>query len=74
MTRKTHRSRINKVVADAMKARNLTDQKLADAAGCDRTWVTRIRRGQKLKTLSTPIRIARILNVPIEVLADVDAA
>lgn len=73
MTRKTH-SKINKAVADAMKARNLTDQKLADAVGCDRTWVTRLRRGMKLKTLTTPIRISRLLGVPIEALAERDAA
>jgi transcriptional regulator with XRE-family HTH domain len=73
MMRKTQ-PKLNKVVAEAMKARNLTDQKLADAAKCDRTWVTRIRRGMKLRTLSTPIRIARILDIPIESLADTDAA
>ena len=73
MMRKTQ-PKLNKVVADAMKARNLTDQKLADAAKCDRTWVTRIRRGMKLRTLNTPIRIARILDIPIESLADKDVA
>lgn len=73
MTRKTHQKQF-KTVAEAMKALNLTDQKLADAVHCDRTWVTRLRGGMKLKTLRTPIRIARVLGVPIEALADKDAA
>lgn len=57
-----------------MKALNLTDQAAAEACGVDRTWITRIRRGMKLRALSTPLRIARVLNVPIESLADQDAA
>lgn len=73
MTRKAHPKQF-KTVAEAMKALGLTDQKLADAAKCDRTWITRIRRGMKLKTLNTPIRICKALNVPIEALADQDAA
>jgi transcriptional regulator with XRE-family HTH domain len=63
-----------KTVAEAMKALGLTDQKLADAVGCDRTWITRIRGGEKLSSLKTPIRICHLLNVPIEALADQDAA
>lgn len=73
MTRKAHPKQF-KTVAEAMKALDLTDQKLADAVQCDRTWVTRLRRGMKLKTLRTPIRISRLLGVPIEALADKDAA
>lgn len=73
MTRKSN-PRQFKTVAEAMKALALTDQKLADAVGCDRTWITRIRGGEKLSSLRTPIRICRILNVPIEALADKDAA
>ena len=57
-----------------MKALHFTDQKLADEVGCDRTWITRIRGGEKLKTLRTPLRICRVLNVPIESLIDSDAA
>lgn len=73
MTRKTH-TRQFRSVAEAMGELGLTDQKLADAVGCDRTWITRIRRGRALKTLRNPIRIARLLNVPIEALAGKDAA
>lgn len=73
MTRKAHPKQF-KTVAEAMKAKGFTDQKLADEVQCDRTWITRLRRGMKLKTLSTPIKIARVLNVPIEVLSDQNAA
>lgn len=73
MTRKTHPKRF-RTVAEAMKELGFTDQRLADAVGCDRTWITRVRQGMKLKTLGTPLRISRILNVPIEALADKDAA
>lgn len=73
MTRKAHPKQF-KTVAEAMKALGYTDQKAADLAQCDRTWITRIRRGKKLKALNTPIRIARALRVPIEALADLDAA
>jgi transcriptional regulator with XRE-family HTH domain len=73
MTRKTHPKQF-KTVAEAMRALGFTDQKLADTVGCDRTWITRVRRGRALKTLRTPIRIARALNVPIEALAGKDAA
>lgn len=73
MSRKSHRKQFS-TVAEAMAAQGFTDQALADAVDCDRTWVTRIRGGMKLKTLRTPIRICRMLNVPIEALADKDAA
>lgn len=73
MTRKAHPKQF-KTVAEAMAALGFTDQRLADAVDCDRTWITRLRQGRKLKTLRNPIRIARALNVPIEALADKDAA
>lgn len=73
MPRKTHPKQKN-TVADAMKALGYTDQSLADEVQCDRTWITRVRQGRKLKTLTTPIRIARALNVPIEALSELDAA
>lgn len=73
MTRKTHPKQF-RTVAEAMRALGYTDQRLADEVKCDRTWITRVRRGMKLKTLRTPIRISRALGVPIEALADKDAA
>jgi transcriptional regulator with XRE-family HTH domain len=74
MARKRHTHQQFKSVAEAMKALGLTDQKLADAVGCDRTWITRIRGGNKIISLTLPLRISRALNVPIEALADQDAA
>jgi len=73
MKRKTHPKQFQ-TVAEAMKALGLTDQKAADLAQCDRTWITRLRGGMKLKALNTPLRISRVLNVPVEALADQSAA
>jgi len=73
MTRKTHQVKF-KTVPEAMLALGYTDQQAADLAKCDRTWITRIRRGKKLRALNTPLRIARTLKVPIEALAESDAA
>jgi transcriptional regulator with XRE-family HTH domain len=73
MTRKAHTKQY-KTVAEAMRELGYTDQRLADEVKCDRTWITRVRQGRPLKTLRTPIRIARALNVPIEALAGKDAA
>jgi transcriptional regulator with XRE-family HTH domain len=73
MKRDTHPV-LFKTVAEAMTALGYTDQKVADLSKCDRTWITRIRRGKKLRALNTPLRIARTLMVPIEALADLDAA
>lgn len=73
MARNTHTKQY-KTVAEAMAALGYTDQRLADEVRCDRTWITRVRGGMKLKTLTTPIRICKALNVPIEALADQDAA
>jgi len=63
-----------KTVAEALRALGLTHEKAAAEVGCDRTWITRLRGGMKLKTLGTPIRISRVLGVPIEALADRDVA
>jgi transcriptional regulator with XRE-family HTH domain len=73
MTRKTHRKQF-KTVAEAMQVLGYTHQQVADIAQCDRTWITRICRGKKLRALNTPLRIARALNVPIEALAEPEAA
>lgn len=61
-------------VADAMRAMNLTDAEVAKVVGCDRTRITRIRGGEKFASLTTPLRISRVLNVPIEALAEPNAA
>lgn len=61
-------------VADAMRALDLTDAEVAKIVGCDRSRITRIRGGEKFACLRTPLRISRTLRVPIENLADSDAA
>jgi transcriptional regulator with XRE-family HTH domain len=73
MARKTHGKQY-KTVAEALAALGLTHQEAADIAQVDRTWITRLSHGMKLKALNTPLRISKALNVPIEALADDDAA
>jgi transcriptional regulator with XRE-family HTH domain len=74
MGRTTHITPKYKTVAEAMKALALTDQSVADSVGCDRSWITKVRRGEKVASLRLPIKIARHLKVPVESLGDVDAA
>lgn len=64
----------NKIMAQAMKERGLTDERLAKAVDCDRTYITRLRGGETIKSLRIPVRICRVLNVPIETLADKNVA
>jgi transcriptional regulator with XRE-family HTH domain len=73
MVRKTHPKQY-KTVAEALTALGLTHQEAAALAKVDRTWITRLSRGMKLKALSTPLRISKALNVQIEGLAEQDAA
>jgi transcriptional regulator with XRE-family HTH domain len=73
MTRKAHPKQF-KTVAEALAGMGLTHQEAAELAKVDRTWITRLSHGMKLKALNTPLRIAKALNVPIEALADQDAA
>lgn len=74
MGRTKHHSPKYKTVAEAMAALHLTDQAVADDVQCDRSWITKVRRGEKIASLKLPIRIARRLSVPVESLADADAA
>ena len=74
MRRKTNFPPKFKTVAEAMAALHLTDQAVADDVGCERSWITRVRGGQKIASLKLPIRIAKRLGVPVESLADADAA
>lgn len=73
MGRRTHNIKYQSV-AEAMAAMGLTDQVVADAVQCDRSWITKVRRGEKIASLRLPIKIARRLKVPVECLSDVDAA
>ena len=74
MTRKPQHHKIFPSVADAMKALNLTDAEVAKVVGCDRSRITRIRGGEKFASLRMPLLLSRVLRVPIECLADQDAA
>ena len=74
MRRITHKTLQFKSVAEAMSALGLTDAEVAHEIGCDRTWITKLRRGQKLACLARPLKIAKRLNVPIEYFSDTDAA
>lgn len=74
MGRTTHHTPKFKTVAEAMKALQLTDQAVADDVGCDRSWITKVRRGGKVASLRLPLKIARRLSVPVESLSDADAA
>lgn len=63
-----------KTVAEALRALGYTHQQAAGIIGCDRTWITRLANGEKIVSLKIPLRICRTLGVPIEALADQDAA
>lgn len=63
-----------RTVAEAMDALGLTDTEVAAEMGCDRSWITQLRLGRRLRSLVLPLKIARRLNVPIEYLADDSAA
>lgn len=74
MRRNTHKPLQFKSVAEAMDALGLTDAEVAAEMGCDRTWITKLRNGTKLACLARPLKIAKRLNVPIELLSDINAA
>lgn len=74
MKRSTQHGTQFRSVADAMRALDLTDAEVAKIVGCDRSRITRIRGGAKFACLRTPLRLSRALRVPIENLADADAA
>ena len=58
-------------LAEHMKAKGITDEKLGEMAGLSRSAVSRIRRGLADPPASTLLRIARALNdeITLDVLA-----
>lgn len=74
MRRNTHKRLQFRSVAEAMDALGLTDAEVAQDCGVDRTWITKLRRGQKLACLARPLKIAKRLNMRIEYLSDDNAA
>ena len=74
MGRKTNDTKKFKSMAEAMAALDLTDQAVADATGYSRSRITRLRGGEKIARLSQPLRLCKLLGVPVESLSDADAA
>lgn len=54
--------RLGAAVRDARKARGLSQEALADAAGIDRSHMGKIERGERNVTLLNVLRIATALN------------
>lgn len=63
-----------KSVAEFAEKRNLRDWQLAELLGVDRSQATKLRRGKKYRSLSEPLRVARLCKIPIEALAPSEAA
>jgi transcriptional regulator with XRE-family HTH domain len=62
--------RLGKVILAYRKAKNLSQEALADAAGIDRTHMGRIERGERNLTLLNIIRVAAAVEMaPSELLA-----
>lgn len=56
--------RLGEAVRGARKARGLSQEALADAAGIDRSHMGKIERGERNVTLLNVLRIAAALNGP----------
>jgi transcriptional regulator with XRE-family HTH domain len=54
-----------KAVYMLRKSKNLTQEKLAEIAGFDRTYIGRIERGERNITLKNIEKLAKALNVSI---------
>lgn len=74
MGRTAHRKPRFRTVADAMAALDMTDAQVAEYVGCDRSRITRIRQGEPFLSLALPLKLVRLLRVPIESLYDETAA
>ncbi|MFQ5662730.1 MAG: helix-turn-helix domain-containing protein [Terriglobia bacterium] len=57
--------RFGRVVRQYRLRRNLSQEKLAEAASLDRTFVSMIERGRRRPTLDTAKRIAQALGVSL---------
>ena len=58
--------RLGRRVQELRNARDWTQQKLAEAAGLDRTYVSGLEHGKQNPTLSAVLRLATALEVPLE--------
>lgn len=59
-------------IRNLRKSKGLSQDRLADKAGMTQQHVSRIEKGYYLPGMSTISRIAKVLNVPIDDLADID--
>lgn len=60
-------------MAHARRVRQLTQQGLADRAGCSKQTVWRVETGKQDPTVSQLVAFARALGVPVHLLFDVVA-
>jgi transcriptional regulator with XRE-family HTH domain len=58
------------VLRAARREKGLTQERLADAAGLDRTFPSLLERGLRTPTLTVILRLAEVLNVPPSTLVD----
>lgn len=56
---------LGRAIADARRAKGLTQEKLADVIGIEQESISRLERGVTLPSLSRLMRIADVLAVPI---------
>jgi len=58
-------ARFGEVVREVRTRRGLSQEKLAELANLDRTFVSMIERGKRRPTLETAKRLAGALNIPL---------
>lgn len=59
----TDEERFSRWMETAMQRRGLSGRHLAWRSGVDHSTISRLRRGQRLPTLGTALRLARVLGV-----------
>jgi transcriptional regulator with XRE-family HTH domain len=63
-------SRFGKVLRQLRKTKRLSQEKLAELADLDRTFVSMIERGKRRPTLETAKKLANALGVPLASMVD----
>jgi transcriptional regulator with XRE-family HTH domain len=72
-TKRAQRPKYRSVAEFAAK-RNLRDWELAIMLGVGRSQATKLRRGKKYRSLTEPLKVAKVCDIPIEALAPSEAA
>lgn len=57
---------LGRAIAEARRAKGLTQEKLADVIGVEQESISRLERGVTLPSLSRLLSIAEVLDVPID--------